>query len=75
MKNNFVDIKKFGFYYGMPKHIVRESLEKEGYDVFGDKDFLLIYGRFKEEFTKSIETYTSVKFEAENDCISKIRGI
>lgn len=75
MKNNFIDIKKFGFYYGMPKNIVRESLEKEYYEVFEGKDFLLIYGSFKEEFTRTIETYTSVKFEAENDCISKIKGI
>ena len=74
MKNNFVDIKKFGFYYGMPKCIARASLEKEGYEVFGGKNFLLIYGRFKEEFTRTIETYTAVKFEIENDSIANIKG-
>lgn len=74
MKNNFVDIKKFGFYYGMPKCIARESLEKEGYEVFGGKDFLLIYGKFKEEFKRTIETYTAVKFEIENNSIANIKG-
>ena len=75
MKNNFIDIKSFNFYYGVPIFIVKDSLEKKGYTVFEGNNFLVIRGRFKEELKTSIKTYTSVKFEIEKDSVSVIRGV
>lgn len=74
-KKDYVKLENMGFYYGMPKQILKELLEKDGYEPIEKNGMITVNGRFLEEDKTKIETYGGVAFTLEENSVASIKGV